>query len=158
MKYDDFIMNTFKAIEAPEDYVYQNGDGYCHFLAGGITGCPDWQAEAIEMLKESNLVIFNPRRKIFWSNDPLSAMEQITWEHDHLRKAHAIIFWFPCETLCPIVLYELGAWSMTTKPIYVGVHPDYPRKMDVEVQTKLVRPNVKIVYSLENLIDQVLQR
>lgn len=145
-----------KYIEAPEEYVYQNGDGYCHFLAGGIKNCPDWQTEALEMLKLSDLVIFNPRRKIF-SNDPQSAIDQITWEHNHLRKAHAIIFWFPCETNCPITLYELGAWSMKgTKPIYVGVHPDYPKRLDVEVQTKLVRPNVKIVYSLENLIKQVL--
>lgn len=147
-----------KYIEAPEEYVYQNGDGYSHFLAGGITGCPEWQAEAIEMLKETNLVIFNPRRK-FFSNDSQSAIDQITWEHHHLRKAHAIIFWFPCEMLCPISLFELGAWSMkNTKPIYVGVHPDYPRKLDVEIQTKLVRPNLKIVYSLENLIEQVIKR
>jgi len=146
-----------KYIEAPEEYVYQNGDGYCHFLAGGITGCPDWQTEAIEMLKDSNLVIFSPRRKVY-SHDTQSAIDQITWEHNHLRKAHAIIFWFPWETLCPISLYEFGAWSMTTKPLYVGVHPDYPRKLDVEIQTKLVRPHLTIFNSLENLIEQVLKR
>ncbi|CED92441.1 hypothetical protein [Actinomyces succiniciruminis] len=36
------------------------------FLAGGITGCPDWQADAIQMLTElgpDNLVIANPRRQ-----------------------------------------------------------------------------------------------
>jgi len=62
-----------------------------------------------------------------------------------------ILFWFPCETLCPIVLYELGAWSMTDKQIYVGVHPDYKRKQDVEIQTKLARPSVSIAYSVQEL-------
>jgi hypothetical protein len=82
-------------------------------------------------------------------------MEQITWEHDYLRMADAILFWFPCETICPIVLYELAAWSMTDKPIFVGVHPDYQRRQDVEIQTGLARPEVEIVYSLEDLVGQV---
>jgi len=66
-----------------------------------------------------------------------------------------IQFWFPQETLCPIVLYELGAWSKTNKPIFVGVHPEYKRRQDVEIQTKLARPEVKIVFSLENLAKQI---
>ena len=38
--------------------------------------------------------------------------------HDALRDVHAISFWFPKETICPIVLYELGAWSMTNKTYF----------------------------------------
>ncbi len=41
------------------------------------------------------------------------------------------------------------------KPIFVGVHPDYQRRKDVEIQTQLVRPEVKVVYSLEDLAQQV---
>lgn len=46
----------------------------CCFLAGGITGCKDWQSEVIKELenfdKISNgqldkLVLFNPRRDVF---------------------------------------------------------------------------------------------
>ena len=44
---------------------------------------------------------------------------------------------------------------MTEKPLYVGVHPQYARRTDVEIQTSLVRPEVKIVYSLEALAKQV---
>lgn len=44
---------------------------------------------------------------------------------------------------------------MTEKPLYVGVHPQYARRTDVEIQTSLVRPEVKIVYSLEALAEQV---
>ena len=123
------------------------------FLAGGITNCPDWQSVIKTELK--NIIMFNPRREDFPMDDPNVALEQIKWEHDYLRVANSILFWFPCETLCPIVLYELGAWSITDKPIFVGVHPDYARRQDVEIQTRLVRPDVMIAYSLQELADKV---
>lgn len=143
-------------LEAPEKL--ERSSGYKSvFLAGGITNCPNWQKMMASLLADTkmNLILLNPRRANFPIGDPGAAMEQITWEHDHLRAATAILFWFPCETLCPIVLYELGAWSMTDKPIFVGVHPRYKRRRDVEIQTGLVRPDVKVVYSLEDLASLV---
>jgi hypothetical protein len=32
------------------------------FLAGGITGCPDWQAELVRMLADVPVALLNPRR------------------------------------------------------------------------------------------------
>ena len=141
-------------LESPEILEQKQGTTSI-FLAGGITNCPDWQQEMVQLLKDTDLILLNPRRADFPIHDPNAAREQITWEHDHLRKADAILFWFPCETLCPIVLYELGAWSKTMKPIFVGVHPDYARRQDVEIQTGLVRPRLEIVYSVEDLSRQV---
>jgi hypothetical protein len=115
--------NFMHYIEALQTY---NGKETSLFLAGGITGCPDWQQEIVAALRHTNLVVLNPRRSHFLPHEN-AAQEQITWEHIHLRQATAISFWFPKETLCPIVLYELGAWSMTNKQIFVGVHPDYQR-------------------------------
>lgn len=129
---------------------------YSLFLAGGITGCPDWQEEMVKRFWDTDWTLFNPRRRDFPIHDPDSARSQIQWEFEHLRFADAILFWFPAETLCPIVLYELGAWSMTDKPIFIGVHPDYPRRRDVEMQTALARPDVRIVYTLEDLATQVI--
>lgn len=130
-------------------------EGVCIFLAGGITGCPDWQQDMVKLLYDARLTLLNPRREDFPIHDPNAALEQITWEHEQLRFADAILFWFPCETICPIVLYELGAWSMTDKPIFVGVHPDYQKRQDVEIQTALVRPDVEIVYTLQDLAEQI---
>jgi hypothetical protein len=141
-----------KYVEALNTY---DGPGKSVFLAGGIDGCPDWQADVVKLLANTNLILFNPRRANFPIDDPSAAEFQIRWEHDHLRKASSILFWFPCETLCPIVLYELGAWSMTEKPIFVGVHPAYQRRQDIEVQTRLVRPDISIVYSIQDLVKQV---
>ena len=72
-----------------------------------------------------------------------------------MSAADAISFWFPAETICPIVLFELGAWSRADKPIFVGIHPDYQRKQDVEIQLSLARPDPKIVLSLSDLAQQI---
>lgn len=144
-----------KYIESPEIY---KGGKKSLFLAGGITNCPDWQELMRKALIDTDIVLLNPRRYDFPIGDPNAAEAQIKWEFDHLRKASMILFWFPCETLCPIVLYELGAWLMplyTSKKIFIGIHPEYKRKQDVEIQTKLVRPFVKIVYDLESLSNQI---
>lgn len=127
------------------------------FLAGGVTGCPDWQQTMRSLLQDTDLILLNPRRAYWPIGDPNETPRQIAWEHDQLRSADAILFWFPCETLCPIVLYELGAWTMTSKPIFVGVHLDYSRRSDIEIQTRLTRPEIEIVYSLDALAQQIVE-
>lgn len=136
-------------IESPQNFVDISETSI--FLAGGITNCPDWQQEMKVLLANTNLTLLNPRRKNFPIGNPGAAYEQIKWEYLMLRAASIIMFWFPKETICPIVLYELGAWSMKGKPIFVGVHSEYERRQDVEIQTKLVRPEVQITYSLQEL-------
>ena len=126
------------------------------FLAGGITGCPDWQQEMITLLISTDLMVLNPRRQQFPIHDPSAAQAQITWEYRAFRAVDAISFWFPCETLCPIVLYELGAWAMQAKPIFVGCHPDYKRRQDVEIQLSLERPSLQVVGTVTDLSQQVI--
>jgi len=147
-------------LESPTELITNGIFDKCHkvFLAGGITDCPDWQQEMRELLSNENLTLFNPRRANFPIHDHSAARAQIAWEHHMLREADAILFWFPEETLCPIALYELGAWSMTAKPISVGVHPNYQRGQDVKIQTFLSRPDVKVVFSLPDLANECLTR
>ncbi|NJK45853.1 MAG: hypothetical protein HC933_17720 [Pleurocapsa sp. SU_196_0] len=125
------------------------------FLAGGISNCPDWQSQLLESLRGTDWLVLNPRRVDFDAGNPAMARAQIEWEHRHLRLATAIAFWFPPQTLCPITLYELGAWSMTNKPLFVGVDPGYGRRVDVLEQTRLARPDVRVVDSLEGLARQL---
>lgn len=80
---------------------------------------------------------------------------QIIWEHKHLFGADGIVFWFPCETLCPIALFELGSWLPRKKKIFVGCHPNYKRKMDVKVQCGLEQPELKIVESLDDMVPEI---
>jgi Nucleoside 2-deoxyribosyltransferase like len=142
-------------VEAPTEY--RNNGRPSVFLAGGITGCGDWQQDLADRLRDTGLVVLNPRRKCFPIDDPSAAEAQIRWEFRHLRRATARVFWFPSATHCPIALYELGASSMTKGPLFVGTDPRYARRADVEIQTKLARPDVEVVYSIEALATQVLQ-
>lgn len=129
------------------------------FAAGGITDCPDWQRDYVQLLDGFGIRIdlFNPRRPNFDVRDPNASEEQIEWEHRALHAADVISFWFPEETLCPITLYELGFWSATDKPIIVGCHPNYARRYDVEKQTSLCRPEVPVVHTLRGLTYEVLK-
>ncbi len=143
-------------IEAPNEiYSLENRKNVKLFLAGSITDCYDWQKQVIEQLKDINqLTIYNPRRLNFPINDPKAAEEQITWEYEHLKTAHVISFWFDKGSLGPITLYELGRWANCTlkKRIVIGINPEYKRKQDVEIQTRLSKPYTEFSYDLETFI------
>jgi hypothetical protein len=141
------------------------------FLAGSITGARNWQDDMVELLKKENLTIINPRRLDFDVNDPSMSKDQITWEFDHLHSCKQISFWFSDETLAPITLLELGAalerlmavdysgfWPL--EKIFIGIHPLYKRKFDIEIQTNLIlerclNQKIAIVYSIEDLVKQI---
>jgi hypothetical protein len=145
-------------IECPNEYKKENDKlKLSVFLAGGISNCYNWQNNAIQYLKDEDITIINPRRKHFDKLIPNIEKEQIEWEHRHLKLADIIMFWFPSETVCPITLYELGTWSSKDKPIFIGVDEKYERLLDLKIQTKLARPEVKIVHSLEDLCNQIKQ-
>lgn len=129
------------------------------FLAGGITACPDWQTNLIGYLGSDGgllpLTVYNPRQADFDVRNPDAADAQIEWEHERLRDATAVSFWFPCETLCPITLYELGKITERGTKLLVGCHPNYARIPDVVKQTKLDRPEVEVVFTLRELAQQI---
>ena len=140
-------------IEALAEY---DGTEPSLFLAGGISGTVDWQADVVARLADLPLVILNPRRKNFPIDDPSAGPTQIEWEFRHLRRATAVLFWFPHETLCPIALYELGGRALVREQaLFVGTHPDYQRRLDVVVQLRLARPEVAVVSDTAALAEQV---
>lgn len=154
-------------IEAPKRW---SRTGRSIFLAGGITDCPDWQADAINLLEEGispyfRLDVLNPRRANFPIHDPDAAEEQIAWEFDKLTKVSHILFWFPKDTLCPIVLYELGflmgrKWTeddQSTPSVSIGCDPKYERRQDVEIQVKLATGTSKIFDTVEETVQDTIQ-
>lgn len=128
------------------------------FMGGGISNCPDWQAEMVQILNDqgSDLALINPRSAHFDVKTKSRTLDQIKWEYLMLRRADGIMFWFAQETIQPIVLFELGSHLMVPgKPIFIGMHPEYQRRIDVEVQTSIIRPDLEIVYSLHALAGQI---
>lgn len=126
------------------------------FLAGGISGCPTWQDHAIERLCQTDFIVLNPRRPLY--NDNIEeGRKQIRWERFHMEQADLILFWFPKETACPITLFELGTWVYTQKPLWIGTHPEYPKRFDVEIQYRLARSDGDIADDLDKLLDMLGQ-
>jgi len=128
------------------------------FLAGGISNCPNWQRTAfinLGMSNFENLVLINPRRKSFDVSDHTASVKQIEWEYHHLKAADAILFWFPCETLCPITLFEYGKWLTKDKPLFVGCDVKYARMQDLIIQTKMEKPSLRVHENLLSLLSDV---
>ncbi|MFA6089435.1 MAG: nucleoside 2-deoxyribosyltransferase domain-containing protein [Candidatus Woesearchaeota archaeon] len=148
-------------IQCPDNYIEKSEYtvSVSIFLAGGISNCYNWQDNIVELFRNKkygdHIALINPRRENFDKTIPGLEKEQIEWEHKHLKLADIILFWFPSETVCPITLYELGTWSSKEKHIFLGIDKNYERRLDVEIQTKLVRPEIKIVYDLESLCEQI---
>lgn len=150
------MKNNAHIITCPD--VLEQEHGRCSiFLAGGISNCSDWQQTAISRIVQLDLPIIavNPRRFDFDITNPKMSEEQIDWEHAHLARTNAILFWFPWETLCPITLYELGVAAASGRKIFVGVDPEYQRKFDVKHQLSLIRPDVYVNETFDDLMMDV---
>lgn len=147
-----------KVVQCPEIYDGSGPKDVVIFIAGGISGCPDWQKEMVERFKGvENLVLLNPRRADFNMDNPGMTVEQIKWEYDHLNTSDAVIFWFPFHTLCPITLFELGVASALDQVIFVGCHPAYKRLLDVREQLALSRPDVTVHSDFNSIVTDVNQ-
>jgi hypothetical protein len=146
---------TMKYVEAP-DTIHADASGVL-FLAGGITGCPDWQARALKMLKNTRYTILNPRRHFFPTDDHTARLEQVVWEYHGLRRADVILFWFPSETVQPVALYELGAALEAEKPVVVGADAKYVRRLDLELQLRVARPTAGVHDTLEKTVECALE-
>ena len=125
------------------------------FLAGGITNCPDWQSEVVKRLDAQELTVFNPRREAF-PGDLRGEEEQVSWEFERLRSADLVSFWFDKGSLDPITLFELGSALERPGAVIVGIDPDYARKVDLDIQIRLRRPEVLIVSSLDDVTGGII--
>ena len=109
------------------------------FLAGTIEmgNSIDWQANAVQRLKDLPVNIFNPRR-IVPPNEDLIA-EQINWELDSIARSDFIFMHLVAGSVSPISLYELGLLQGNNqigkkgKTIVVACDPLYTRKANVIV-------------------------
>jgi len=136
--------NECTVVTCPERHETKSGR-VSIFLAGGITNCPDWQSEILQTpLAREPVDLLNPRRPALDVSDESKFVEQIAWEAEHLRKADAILFWFCADQIQPIALFELGYWLRSEKPLFIGVNPRYPRRLDVIEQVRHARPDLRV--------------
>lgn len=147
-------------IEALENYEPQAGERSL-FLAGSINGAPDWQAKYRAMFEDTDLVLLNPRRGLVNMPDAWigtgEGNRQIDWEHDHLRKASAVSFWFAMEGQGFSSALELGAMLSHKRlgSVFVGTHPLYWKALTIDYQARKARPELVVVQNLAALANQV---
>lgn len=135
------------------------------FMAGGITGCPNWQMELAGKLGNvQDGSLFNPRRTNMPEGEG-EVIKQIQWEFTWLWHASIVVFWFPKESICPITLFELGAQVIRSRlaqanipKLCIGIEPGYQRALDVKVQAGLVDPHIRIVDSLDKLAEFITEQ
>ncbi len=142
-------------VEIPDEYA---GPGPAVFLAGGITGCPDWQAQARQLLADVPVTLINPRWPVFPIDDPDAGPGQIAWEFRHIRAADLVLFWFPDSGPTipqPIALYELGYCAAAGRPMVVGADSQYVRCLDVVLQLGHARPELAVWSSLKTVCGEV---
>lgn len=146
-------------VEAPELARFETSEETALFLAGGITGCPNWQEPLGKSLAErnDNLVVMNPRQAAFDVNRKDAAKEQIRWEFEHLNIADIVLFWFPKDGVNVITLFELGVHmpKLRKRKVFVAYEPGFWREDDVVIQTGLHNPEIEVGTSLEFLEEQV---
>ena len=131
-------------VTAPHLYIPRH-DEITVFLAGGISGCRDWQKETIEHLyrfvgrDDNQVVVYNPRQENFDVSDQSAAADQITWEYQYLNQVDIFSMYFVGgDQIQPICMYELGRYTKPyDDPQVISVETDYVRKNDVIIQVAL---------------------
>jgi hypothetical protein len=128
-----------------------SGDPVKVFLAGGITGCENWQKTVIDILEKDlpdDVLIYNPRREEFDTESRISARAQIEWEFRHLEEMDIFTMFFAASntSVGPICLYELGRYIPRMQMrfptdwqnrIVIGIEAGYSRQLDVIEQVDL---------------------
>jgi len=112
-----------KEIKAPNKIKYI---GYTLFLAGSIEmgKAEKWQDKVVRLLKDTGIVIFNPRRDDWdssWEQDINNKQfrEQVEWELSEMEIADRILMYFDPKTKSPISLLELGLFADSRKMVVV---------------------------------------
>lgn len=144
--------------EAPHRY-HPGADDDAIFLAGGITGCPNWQAEAAALiyLAAPEIIVLNPHRANFPIGDKTAGAEQVEWEQEHLHLFNVVtLFWFPASdpavTTQPIAMFELGQALGEHRRMAVGADVGYPRYEDVHLLTRCAYKSLPVCDSLGSTV------
>lgn len=119
-----------------------------------LAGCAntDWRKDFVQYFSHLQVVMLDPKRDDWNLMDKSKMKEQVTWEYNNLRKADIIVYFFNAGSVCPITLLEYGMWGLSKgTPIIVGVTSDYEKRDDVILQTKLARPDIRVVNDLYEL-------
>ena len=131
------------------------------FLAGPVQGAKNWQDDAINYLKDADIVIANPRSAATFGDDSkFDYTEQINWEHENLDRANVVLFWLAKEKehICTRAYAQTSRFELGERlgiirqdgyaHIVVGIEPGFTgasyiehslkKKAHIQVYTSLI--------------------
>lgn len=133
------------------------------FLAGSIDmgTAEHWQERVCGMLRDLDVVLFNPRRDDWddtWVQDITCApfSEQVNWELDHIHLADHVLIYFAPGTFAPISLAELGYCLGADFDPIVICPPDFYRRGNVQIMCE--RAKVTVYDQLEHGVTELRSR
>jgi hypothetical protein len=139
------------------------------FLAGPIQGAPNWQAEAINIIQDSDssLTIASPRKH--YAHGEFVYEAQVDWETHYLRRAAkfgTIMFWLACQekevpdlksvfyrSYAQTTRQELGEWRTEKKHdpsinLVVGIEKGFGNARYTRRRLEQDTPDVPILDNL----------
>ena len=131
------------------------------FLAGSIDmgNAEDWQNQLIDMLKDWNGLILNPRRPDWdssWKQEITHPLfhEQVSWELEGLEKSDLIVYYFAPKSKAPVTMLELGLHARSGKAI-VCCPEGFWRKGNIDIVCE--RYQIPKTDNLAGLVDAILR-
>jgi len=146
-------------IKPPNEFTHVEGKKV--FIAGAIDmgSAEDWQHKLATELKNTNLVLLNPRRTDWdstWeqSIDNPKFAEQVNWELNGLETSDFVVFYFSPTSKSPITMLELGL-MIERKPLRILVccPEGFYRKGNIDIVCS--RYGIPMVNSLDELISEL---
>jgi len=122
------------------------------FLGGTLDALNPWQPYVVDCLKDTNITIVDPQApgKFLYEHYRFSV-----WVQSHLQEATGALFWFYGSLPAVKATYQLGMVSATRKPLFVGIHGNYPWRTEISNQLHLTRPGIRTAYFLDELMATV---
>lgn len=151
-------------IKAPNKFNYLE-ERISIFLAGSIEmgAASDWQAKVADRLSKYDVVLLNPRRDDWdtsWEQTTENEhfVEQVEWEMDCLNGCSYIFMNLEPNTISPISLLELGAYSNDGK-MMVCCPKEFFRSGNVEIfcDYHLIRFYNNLDDAIDNLEQMVIR-
>ena len=147
-----------KIIKAPNKI---SDAGHTIFLAGSIEmgKAENWQDKVVRLLKDKDVIIFNPRRDDWdssWkqSKDNKQFREQVEWELKAQEHADIILMYFDPNTKAPISLLELGLFASSGKMIVVCPN-GFWRKGNVDIVCE--KYEIKQAETIEEAVKKIIK-
>lgn len=149
-------------VRTPKDCLYHSTENRKSIFLGGTIDNGDsenWQNRAIELLKDRDIVIYNPRNEK-WdiTMEPVISnpnfVDQVQWELEALEISTVILINFLPNSKSPISLLELGLYTKETKCLVVCPKEFY-RSGNVHFVCK--RYEIPLFDTLEEVINEIKQ-